>query len=201
MTPLIGVLALQGAFREHIDAFKRLGVGTREIRALRDIAGIDALAIPGGESTTIGKLLTDTGLMPATREKIASGLPVFGTCAGMILLCEEIEDSSQPRLGSLKAKVRRNAFGSQVDSFEENLLIPELGDPPFPAVFIRAPFITGIGDEARVLATVNKDGENYIAAVRQDNILTTAFHPELTADDRFHKYFLKMIGNSAKRTT
>jgi 5'-phosphate synthase pdxT subunit len=183
-----GVLALQGAFREHAVALRRLGVKVRELRALKDIDGIDLLVIPGGESTTIGKLLLEGQMLDPLRERIEKGMPVYGSCAGLILLCREIENSDQPRLGVLDATVRRNAFGRQVDSFEAALDIAELGAKPFPAVFIRAPFLTKIGPGVRVLAKANGQA----VAVRQKNILATSFHPELTADSRMHRYFLDM---------
>ena len=195
--PVIGALALQGAFREHIRAFERLGARAKEIRQLKDLDGIDGVVLPGGESTTIGKLLVDLEILNPLIEKIKAGMPVFGTCAGLILLCEDIEDSSQPRIGLLKARVKRNAFGSQVDSFEEFLPIPELGAIPYPAVFIRAPLITRVAPEIRVLASVTQGEATQTVACRQDNILATSFHPELTNDARFHEYFLKMVRSEA----
>ncbi|WP_165175360.1 pyridoxal 5'-phosphate synthase glutaminase subunit PdxT [Desulfovibrio sp. ZJ369] len=185
---LVGVLALQGAFREHAAAVARLGAEAREVRQLKDMSGIDAMIIPGGESTTIGKLLVEWGMLDPLRERIEKGMPVYGSCAGLILLCREIENSNQPRLGVLDATVRRNAFGRQVDSFETDLEMPELGLPPFPAVFIRAPVLTGVGSRVRVLANV----KGQAVAVRQDNVLATSFHPELTPDVRLHRYFLEM---------
>ena len=182
----VGVLALQGAFREHVAAVASLGATAREVRQLKDIEGIDALIIPGGESTTIGKLLNEWNMLEPLRQRILDGMPVYGSCAGLILLCREIENSDQPRLGVLDATVRRNAFGRQVDSFETNLSIPEIGADPLPAVFIRAPVITGVGAGVKVLAEV--DGQ--AVAVRQNNILATSFHPELTPDTRMHSYFL-----------
>ncbi len=189
--PCVGVLALQGAFREHAASVARLGAETREVRQLKDMDGIDAMIIPGGESTTMGKLLVEWGMLDPLRQRIEKGMPVYGSCAGLILLCREIENSDQPRLGVLDAVVRRNAFGRQVDSFETELDIPELGQPPIPAVFIRAPVLTGVGPQARVLAQVNGQA----VAVRQDNVLATSFHPELTPDTRLHRYFLEMCGN------
>lgn len=190
--PLVGVLALQGAFREHVAALGRLGATTREVRQLKDVDGIDALVIPGGESTTIGKLLVDLGMMEPIRARIEAGMPVYGSCAGLILLCRHIEGSEQPRLGVLDATVRRNAFGRQVDSFEADLAIPALGPEPLPAVFIRAPVILATGPEVEVLARVKMDGADRAVAVRQGHILATSFHPELTPDTRFHRYFLEM---------
>lgn len=185
---LVGVLALQGAFREHAAAVARLGAEAREVRQLKDMSGIDAMIIPGGESTTIGKLLVEWDMLDPLRERIEKGMPVYGSCAGLILLCREIENSNQPRLGVLDATVRRNAFGRQVDSFETDLEMPELGPPPFPAVFIRAPVLIGVGPKVRVLANVRGQA----VAVRQDNVLATSFHPELTPDVRLHRYFLEM---------
>lgn len=195
--PLVGVLALQGAFREHVAALTRLGAATREVRQLRDMAGIDAMVIPGGESTTMGKLLTDLEMLEPLRARIREGMPVYGSCAGLILLCRNIEGSEQPRLGILDATVRRNAFGRQVDSFEADLAIPELGAEPLPAVFIRAPVILATGPAVRVLARVEMDGAERAVAVRQDRVLATSFHPELTPDTRFHRYFLDICRGAA----
>lgn len=185
---VVGVLALQGAFREHAAAVARLGAEAREVRQLKDMSGIDAMIIPGGESTTMGKLLVEWGMLDPLRERIEKGMPVYGSCAGLILLCREIENSDQPRLGVLDATVRRNAFGRQVDSFETDLEMPELGPMPFQAVFIRAPVLIGVGPKVRVLAKV----KGQAVAVRQDNVLATSFHPELTPDVRLHRYFLEM---------
>ena len=186
----VGVLALQGAFREHVAAVSSLGVAAREVRQLKDMDGIDALIIPGGESTTMGKLLNEWHMLEPLRERIRQGMPVYGSCAGLILLCRTIENSDQPRLGVLDATVRRNAFGRQVDSFETDLSIPEVGPDPIPAVFIRAPVIISVGPDVKVLAEV----KGQAVAVRQNNILATSFHPELTPDTRLHSYFLSMCG-------
>lgn len=188
MAPLVGVLALQGAFREHIAVLRKLGANTRELRQKKDIQGIDALVIPGGESTTIGKLLVDLDMLQPLRNAVSRGLPAYGSCAGLILLCRKIEQSDQPRIGLLDATVRRNAFGRQMESFESNLSVDGIGGGPFPAVFIRAPVISSVGPGVEVLARL---GENAVA-VRQDNMLATSFHPELTADSRMHSYFLEM---------
>ncbi len=193
MAKNIGLLALQGAFREHCNAMRALGCDVSELRQKKHLAGIDAMIIPGGESTAIGKLLVDLDMLDTVREMIREGLPVYGSCAGLILLCKTIIGSEQPRLGLLDAAVRRNAFGRQVDSFECNLPVPVLGDAPFPAVFIRAPLIESAGPEVDVLAEVEMGGQNKPVAVRQGNILATSFHPELTDDMRFHRYFLDMI--------
>ena len=189
----VGLLALQGAFREHGRALRKLGARVRELRQRRDIDGIDALIIPGGESTTMGKLLVDLGMLEPLRERLDAGMPVYGSCAGLILLCREIEDSPQPRLGTLDATVRRNAFGRQVDSFETPLPIAGMEGPAFPAVFIRAPVITRVGAAVEVLASVNGQA----VAVRQNRVLATSFHPELTRDLRVHRLFLHMCANDA----
>ena len=186
----VGVLALQGAFREHVAAVSRLGVAAREVRQLKEMDGIDAMIIPGGESTTMGKLLNEWHMLEPLRERIMQGMPVYGSCAGLILLCRTIENSDQPRLGVLDATVRRNAFGRQVDSFETELSMPEVGPDPVPAVFIRAPVIISVGPDVKVLAEV----KGQAVAVRQNNILATSFHPELTPDTRLHSYFLNMHG-------
>ena len=186
----VGVLALQGAFREHVAAVSSLGAAAREVRQLKDMDGIDAMIIPGGESTTMGKLLNEWHMLEPLRDRIMQGMPVYGSCAGLILLCRTIENSDQPRLGVLDATVRRNAFGRQVDSFETELSMPEVGAEPVPAVFIRAPVIISVGPEVRVLAQV----KGQAVAVRQNNILATSFHPELTPDTRLHSYFLNMHG-------
>ena len=191
----VGVLALQGAFREHVAALRRIGARAVEIRQRRHIGGIDALIIPGGESTTIGKLLADWDMLDPLKTRLQSGMPVYGSCAGLILLCKTIEDSDQPRLGVLNAKVRRNAFGRQTDSFEAKLAVPEIGGVPFHAVFIRAPVITEVGPGVRVLAEI--DGQ--AVAVRENNILATSFHPELTRDLRLHRYFTGMCDAGANR--
>lgn len=204
----IGVLALQGAFAEHVRMVRACGACAEEVRKPLSCgadAGLDAfdgIILPGGESTVMGKLLLEWGLMDALRERIAAGMPVYGSCAGLILLCRDIEGPDgkpldQPRLGLLDATVRRNAFGRQVDSFEADLAIPELGAEPLPAVFIRAPVILSTGPEVRVLARVEMDGAERAVAVRQDRILATSFHPELTPDTRFHRYFLDICRGAA----
>lgn len=187
----IGVLALQGAFVEHEAMLRRLGVHTRQVRYSHDLEGLDGLIIPGGESTSIGYLAQRRGLLEPIQEFARSGRPIWGTCAGMILLAKEIVDGipGQPTLSLMDITVRRNAFGRQVNSFETDLQVPALGDPPFPAVFIRAPVIERVGPGVEVLASL-EDGAP--VAVRQGNLLATAFHPELTSDTRFHKYFLRM---------
>ena len=185
----MGVLALQGAFAEHLAMLRRLGVVGREVRLPGDLEGLDALILPGGESTTIGKLAVAYGLVEPIRQMIQAGKPVWGTCAGMILLSRDT-GQDQPLLGCMDVVVDRNAFGRQVDSFEISLTVPVLGDQPFQSVFIRAPRIRSTGPGVQVLATL-PDGK--IVAARQGNMLVTAFHPELTNDDRWHRYFLSMI--------
>lgn len=186
----IGVLALQGDFAEHIAAFQRLGVSAREVRRPEELPGLDGLVIPGGESTTLGRLMSDSGLLEPLRELSQDGLPVWGTCAGLIVLARRTTDLQWPTLEALDIAVRRNAFGRQVDSFETDVPVPALGTKAFPAVFIRAPVIEEVSDGVQVLATLD-DGRP--VAVRQGNTLATAFHPELTQDERFHRYFLEMI--------
>jgi len=184
----IGVLALQGAFREHRWMIERCGAQAVEIRKSDELDDIDGLILPGGESTTIGKLMVDWGLMDKIKERANQGMAIYGTCAGMIILAKHIVGSDQPRLGLMDTVVRRNAFGRQVESFEADLSVPEFGEEPVRAVFIRAPYIEEVGPEVQVMAEVN--GKVVIA--RQGKFLVTAFHPELTNDDRIHKYFIQL---------
>jgi 5'-phosphate synthase pdxT subunit len=186
----IGVLALQGAFIEHIAHLKRLGANTREVRLPAHLDGLDGLIIPGGESTTIGKLATSYGLIDPLRE-FATQHPTWGTCAGMIFLAKHLSNEGQPILGLMDIHVDRNAFGRQVDSFQVDLDIDGL-ETPFPAVFIRAPVVTQVDDGVDILATLD-DGR--IVAVKQGHLLATAFHPELTADTRLHQRFLEMVNS------
>ena len=188
----IGVLALQGAFREHVQMLRALNVDAVEVRLPEQLRDLDGLIIPGGESTTIGKIATQYGLLEPIREMVAQGKPVWGTCAGMIVLAKDV-GMRQPLIGVMDVKVKRNAFGRQVDSFETDLDIPEInnGDvSPFHAIFIRAPLMESVGENVRVLAKL-EDGT--IVAARQGNLLATSFHPELTRDARFHKYFLERV--------
>jgi len=189
----IGVLAMQGAFVEHIADLRRLGVEAVPLRLSAEFKGLNALIIPGGESTTIGKLMKDYSLVDELRRLIAKGLPVMGTCAGMILLAKQVRGLKLHTLEVMDIEVRRNAFGRQVDSFETVLDIPVLGQPSFPAVFIRAPRIESVGDGVEVLSNL-PDGT--AVAVRQGNLLATSFHPELTDDLRFHDYFLSIINGN-----
>ncbi len=184
----VGVLALQGAFIEHEKVLRGLGATAREVRLPEHLTDLDALIIPGGESTTIGKLAVTFQLLDPLRE-FTQTHPVWGTCAGMIMLAKDI-GRDQPLIGVMDIKVNRNAFGRQVDSFETDLTVPEIGADPFHAVFIRAPLVLDMADHVQVLARLDDGG---IVAVRQGYWLATAFHPELTDDNRFHRYFLKEV--------
>ena len=197
-----GVLALQGAFREHLRALDDLGVKGVAVRLPQDLQGLDGLIIPGGESTTIGKLAMLYGLLPPMRDLAKGGKPIWGTCAGLVLLARELPGhDDQPRLGLLDIEVRRNAFGRQLDSYETSLSVPALDKTtqpeqrgrPFPAVFIRAPLIEAVGDGVEVLARLENGG---IVAVQQGLLLATAFHPELTNDRRFHRYFASLLAGN-----
>jgi 5'-phosphate synthase pdxT subunit len=192
MPPRIGVLSLQGDFREHLATLRALGAEGREVRTPAQLDEVDALIIPGGESTTIGKLAVRFGVMEPLRSRIREGLPVYGTCAGMILLAREVTDGEQPLLGVLDIVVERNAFGRQNESFEEELEI-EGWEEPFRAVFIRAPWVAKVGEGVEVLASV----EDHPVMVRQERILATAFHPELTVDRRLHQMLLDWLNWSA----
>jgi 5'-phosphate synthase pdxT subunit len=190
---IVGVLALQGDFREHIAMLGSLDVETQEVRTPEELESVDALVIPGGESTTIGRLATIYGLMDPLRKRCEGGMPVLGTCAGMIFLSSSTAEGDQPQLGVLDACVRRNAFGRQVDSFEADLEVVGL-EGPMHAVFIRAPWIERIGAEVEVLASVLDHAEEIRpVVVRQGRILATSFHPELTSDTRLHKMLLELV--------
>jgi len=193
----IGVLALQGAVREHVAAIRDIGAEPVEVRLPRDLVDLDALILPGGESTTMRRLIDAYGL----REPIASlargGAPLLGTCAGMILLADRIADGDEPVFGLLDIEVRRNGYGRQLDSFEADLAVPSLGDEPMHGVFIRAPMVTDVGTRAEVLA---RDPDGRPVAVRQGRVLATAFHPELTGDRRIHRLLAGLIAEGAART-
>ncbi|ARU60917.1 pyridoxal 5'-phosphate synthase glutaminase subunit PdxT [Tumebacillus avium] len=193
----IGVLALQGAVAEHIKSLQQAGAD--EVVAVKwpqDLEGLDGLVLPGGESTTIGKLMNKYELMEPVREMAKRGVPMFGTCAGLILLSNRINGQDWAHIGALNALVDRNSFGRQVDSFEADLNVRGLeGEEPYPAVFIRAPHIMEVGDNVDVLCTYN----DRIVTARQGNLLGASFHPELTDDVRLHKYFLGMV-QEAKAT-
>jgi len=186
----IGVLALQGDFDAHLRALQRCGAKGCEVRTVQQLEQVQGLVIPGGESTTIIKLMQRYGLDEAIRRRGAEGMPVYGTCAGMIVLARDIEGyPQQPRLGLMNVTVARNAFGRQVDSFEVDLSVPRLGEPPLRAVFIRAPYVTRVGEGVEVLAQL--DGK--VVLVQQGTLLGSAFHPELTDDMRLHQYFAEMV--------
>lgn len=185
----VGVLALQGDVREHVQILSSLGSEAVEIKRPEQLESVDALIIPGGESTTIGKMAVRFGLRDPIRRAVERGLPVYGTCAGMILLACAVTEGDQPLIGSLDVVVQRNAFGRQNESFEHALDIDGF-DEPFHAVFIRAPWIEKVGSSVDVLASV----DDHPVMVRQDNILATSFHPELTGDGRIHRLLLDMSG-------
>ena len=189
MKKRVGVLALQGAFREHRQVLEDLGCEAVEVRKKSDLENINGLIIPGGESTTMGKLLLTDGLGDKIKELAAQDFPIFGTCAGMILLSKQVDESEQYRLGLMDMTVRRNAFGRQIASFETDLEVPALGNDPVRAVFIRAPYIREVAPNVGILAEY--DGK--IVFVRQGNMLASAFHPELTPDHRVHQYFLDIV--------
>ncbi|HEY4720323.1 MAG TPA: pyridoxal 5'-phosphate synthase glutaminase subunit PdxT [Anaerolineae bacterium] len=189
----IGVLALQGAFIEHEQVLRRMGVEAREVRLPQHLEGADGLIMPGGESTTIGKLAVQYDLIEPIRSLAAAGKPLWGTCAGMILMSKGV-GRDQPLLGLMDVNVKRNAFGRQVDSFEADLNIPAIATPenprPFHAVFIRAPLIESVGAGVDVLARLDNGA---VVAAQQGKLLVTSFHPELSHDDRFHRYFISLV--------
>ena len=190
----IGILALQGAFIEHIEILKRLGAQATAVRRPEDLKDLDGIIIPGGESTSIVNLMQTSGMLQPLKELAGADFPILGTCAGMVCLAREVADNSYPPgLAVMDIVVRRNAFGRQVDSFEAKLAFPALGESPYPAVFIRAPIVESTAPPVRVLARLD-DGK--IVAVRQGRLLATAFHPELSADLRLHRYFLKIVAGT-----
>lgn len=195
-TPRVGVLALQGDVREHVRVLTDLGAQVRKVRRPEELAGVDGLVLPGGESSVIDKLSRAFGMREPVREAIAAGMPVYGTCAGLILLADRITDGieGQQTFGGLDVTVRRNAFGSQVDSFEVDLDIPALGESPVHAVFIRAPLVEQAGERVERLAALD-DGR--VVAVRQGSLLGTSFHPEVMGEHRFHALFLDMVRERA----
>jgi 5'-phosphate synthase pdxT subunit len=186
----IGVLALQGDFREHMKMLDGLGLEASEIRLPGQLDCIDGLIIPGGESTTIVQLMDNFGLTDRLKFLIKSGLPTWGTCAGMIVLAKDITDDRPIPLGIMDISVRRNAYGRQIDSFETSVLMPAIGDVPFNAIFIRAPLIERVGPNVSILATLD-NGE--VIAAQEGNVIVTSFHPELTEDKRLHQYFLDNV--------
>lgn len=198
MAPRVGVLALQGDVREHVSALDEAGASAVAVRSVEQLAALDGLVIPGGESTTMSKLALRDGFMEPLRDARASGMPMYGSCAGMIMLADRIHDGrhDQETVGGLDIDVRRNAFGRQVDSFEMDLSIPVLGESPFPGVFIRAPWVEAVGPTVTVLGRID-EGERAgtIVAVEHAGLLATSFHPELTGDTRVHAYFVEMVRN------
>jgi 5'-phosphate synthase pdxT subunit len=195
--PAIGVLALQGDVAEHIRALRESGAAPLAVRRPDELDRVEGLIIPGGESTTIWKLIDIFGLADQLRKRIAGGMPVFGSCAGMIMLADRLPDpaSGQETLGGIDMTVRRNAFGRQVDSFERDLDIRGIDGPPYRAVFIRAPWVEEVGPDVEILAT--DPGASRIVAVRQGRALATSFHPELTRDWRIHRMFVDMVREPA----
>jgi 5'-phosphate synthase pdxT subunit len=201
LRPQIGVLALQGDVREHLQALTAAGVDAVGVRRPGELAAVDGLVIPGGESTTIVKLARIFDLLEPLRDRVADGLPVYGSCAGMILLADRVDAGGSPieaTIGGIDMTVRRNAFGRQVDSFEEDLDIAGIEGEPVRAVFIRAPWVHEVGPAATAIGHVSR-GEHAgrIVAVRQANLLATSFHPELTGDGRIHAYFSEMVRQRA----
>ena len=186
----IGVLASQGAFAEHISTLQKLDTEAVPVRLPQELRGVDGLIIPGGESTSISRLMASYNLKSEIASMAGDGMPLFGTCAGMILMARDISANGMGSLGLINIRVRRNAFGRQVDSFETELAMPVLGDKPYPAVFIRAPIIEKCDSGVDILARL-EDGT--IVAARQGKLLVTAFHPELTDDLRLHRYFLDIV--------
>jgi 5'-phosphate synthase pdxT subunit len=190
----VGVLALQGDFREHLFALEECGVTPRLVRRPSELAAVDALVLPGGESTAIAKLARSFEMFEPLKSRISAGMPVYGSCAGMILLADRVLDAAvgQETFGGLDITVRRNAFGSQVDSFETDLEFSGITNPPLRAVFIRAPWVESVGPTVEVLAKFE-----HAVAVRQDGLLATSFHPELTGDNRIHRFFIESVARPA----
>jgi 5'-phosphate synthase pdxT subunit len=200
VTPRVGVLALQGDVREHLRALETSGATATGVRRPSELDAVDGLVLPGGESTTIGKLVVAFDLLEPLRKRIADGMPVYGSCAGMILLADRVLEgvAGQVTLGGLDVTVRRNAFGRQVDSFEEPISVRGIEGDPFHAVFIRAPWVESVGDGVGVLGTVEAGpAAGRIVAVRQGALLATSFHPELAGDARVHALFVRMVKERA----
>ena len=193
--PRVGVLAVQGAVREHMNAIRAVGAEPVEVRLPRDLVDIDALILPGGESTTMRRLIDAYGLREPIMSLARGGTPLLGTCAGMILLADRMAAGEEPYFGLLDIEVHRNGYGRQLDSFEADLEAPSLGAEPLHGVFIRAPTVTDVGPRAEVLA---RDPDGSPVAVRQGRVLATAFHPELTGDRRLHRLLVEMIGRGAE---
>jgi pyridoxal 5'-phosphate synthase pdxT subunit len=194
--PRVGVLALQGAVREHVAALRDVGAEPVEVRLPRDLEGLDGLILPGGESTAMRRLMDRYGLTEPIRALARRGGAMFGTCAGMILLADRLADGEEPMLRLLDIEVQRNAYGRQLDSFEADLDVPAIGDEPLHGVFIRAPIVTDVGAGVEVLA---RDEQGRPIAVCSGSVLATAFHPELTGDRRLHRLFIDLIAPVAGR--
>lgn len=203
-SPIIGVLALQGDVREHLDALTACGADVRPVRRPEDLEGLDGIVLPGGESTTIDKLSRIFGLREPLVKALEAGLPAYGSCAGMILLAKNVLDGTkdQQTFGALDITVRRNAFGRQVESFETDVDLDGIDGGPMHAVFIRAPWVESIDDGVEVLGAVVPPGiaESKIIAVRHQNVLATSFHPEVTNDLRIHRYFVDLVCAAQRRT-
>ncbi len=187
----IGVLGMQGDIEEHLAIMEKIGIDAVRVKSVKTLEGVDGLIMPGGESTTMLKLLKLTGLFEALKEKIEHGFPVYGTCAGLILLAKKVEHPEQDSLGALDLSVSRNGYGRQIDSFSAKISIPVIGEKAFEAVFIRAPVITKVG-KVEVLATYN----NEPVFVKDGNVIASTFHPELSNDTRIHSFFLEMVENA-----
>jgi 5'-phosphate synthase pdxT subunit len=198
MSPVIGVLAIQGDVREHAHCLTQLGSQVRLVKSVEQLSGLAGLVIPGGESTTMSILAVKNNLIEPLRE-LSSQIPMYGSCAGLIMLADTITEgrSDQQTIGGLRISAKRNAFGRQVDSFEIDLKIPAIGEPDFHAIFIRAPLVESASDSVEVLAAIPSEmsltGSEQIVAVRQGNLMATSFHPEITSDLRIHKYFVEMV--------
>ena len=195
MSLVIGVLALQGDVREHVAAVESVGGEALPVRRIGELASVEALILPGGESTAMWKLMRAFELLEPLRERVREGMPTYGSCAGMILLADRVLDavSGQETIGGLDVTVRRNAFGRQVNSFESEIAIAALGADPIHAVFIRAPWVEEVGDSVEVLGSVRVESISHPVAIRQGHLLATSFHPELTGDLRIHKYFIEQV--------
>ena len=187
--PCVGILAIQGAVAEHARALRAAGSESRPVLVPADLEGLDGLVLPGGESTTFGRVGGESGLLAAIGERVAAGLPVLGTCAGLILLADEVIGGALATIGGLDVRVRRNAYGRQRASFEAPIAMPAVGEEPFPGIFIRAPWIVEVGPGVEVLA----EHGGRVVAVRQGSLLATAFHPELTSDPRAHRLFIDAL--------
>ncbi len=198
----VGILALQGDFLEHEAVLSRLGVNAIQVRKSENLHDLDGFIVPGGESTTVCRLMQEYQLYKPLRRVLSSGLPTWGTCAGMIVLAQHVDSLEYPTLETLDITVERNGYGRQVNSFESDIPIPILGELPFHAIFIRAPVVRKVGADVEILATLSttNGGGGSPVALRQGNLLATTFHPELTEDSRLHRYFLGMVESAERRS-